>query len=55
MPSLLTTSDVLGTGWYAADAARVKPGGTVVVVEDGAIGLLQSCRQSSWAPSASSP
>src|SRR5437773_6772388 len=25
IPSLLTTSDVLGTGWFAADAANVKP------------------------------
>ena len=40
MPSLLTTSDVLGTGWFAADAANVKPGATVVVVGDGAVGLL---------------
>jgi hypothetical protein len=23
LPSLLTTSDVLGTGWFAADAANV--------------------------------
>jgi threonine dehydrogenase-like Zn-dependent dehydrogenase len=40
VPSLLTTSDVLGTGWFAADAANVKPGSTVVVVGDGAVGLL---------------
>src|SRR4051794_31551814 len=40
IPSLLATSDVLGTGWYAADAARVKPGSTVVVVGDGAVGLM---------------
>ena len=40
IPSLLATSDVLGTGWFAADAANVKPGGTVVVVGDGAVGLL---------------
>jgi threonine dehydrogenase-like Zn-dependent dehydrogenase len=39
-PSLLATSDVLGTGWFAADTASVKPGGTVVVVGDGAVGLL---------------
>lgn len=38
--SLLTTSDVLGTGWFAADAANVKRGSTVVVVGDGAVGLL---------------
>jgi threonine dehydrogenase-like Zn-dependent dehydrogenase len=40
VPSLLTTSDVLGTGWFAADAANVKPGSTVVVVGDGAVGIL---------------
>ena len=40
IPSLLATSDVLGTGWYAADAARVKPGSTVAVVGDGAVGLM---------------
>ena len=40
IPSLLTTSDVLGTGWFAADAANVKPGSTVVVVGDGAVGFL---------------
>lgn len=40
IPGLLATSDVLGTGWFAADAARVRPGGTVVVVGDGAVGLM---------------
>lgn len=40
IPSLLATSDVLGTGWYAADAARVQPGCTAVVVGDGAVGLM---------------
>lgn len=40
IPSLLATSDVLGTGWFAADAANVKQGNTVVVVGDGAVGLL---------------
>ncbi|MGX5843824.1 zinc-dependent alcohol dehydrogenase family protein [Mesorhizobium sp. ArgA1] len=40
IPSLLATSDVLGTGWYAASAARVQPGSTVVVVGDGAVGLM---------------
>jgi threonine dehydrogenase-like Zn-dependent dehydrogenase len=40
LPSLLTISDVLGTGWFAADAANVKPGSTAVVVGDGAVGLL---------------
>ncbi len=40
IPSLLAVSDVLGTGWYAADAASVKPGSTVVVVGDGAVGLM---------------
>jgi threonine dehydrogenase-like Zn-dependent dehydrogenase len=40
VPHLLATSDVLGTGWYAADAAQVREGGTVVVVGDGAVGLM---------------
>ena len=40
IPSLLTLSDVMGTGWFAAEAANVKPGGTVAVVGDGAVGLL---------------
>lgn len=40
LPSLLTLSDVMGTGWFAADAANVKPGSIVVVVGDGAVGLL---------------
>ncbi|MFC7258482.1 zinc-dependent alcohol dehydrogenase family protein [Streptomyces lutosisoli] len=39
IPSLLTLSDVMGTGWYAAVAAEVQPGSTVVVVGDGAVGL----------------
>lgn len=40
VPSLLAVSDVMGTGWFAADAANVKPGATVAVVGDGAVGLL---------------
>jgi threonine dehydrogenase-like Zn-dependent dehydrogenase len=39
IPSLLTLSDVMGTGWFAAVAARVEPGMTVLVVGDGAVGL----------------
>src|ERR687895_1768537 len=39
MPSLLAASDVLGTGWFGADAANVQPGQTVAVVGDGAVGL----------------
>ena len=39
MPSLLTLSDVMGTGHHAARAARVAPGKTVAVVGDGAVGL----------------
>src|SRR6266513_2277536 len=38
--NLLALSDVMGTGWFAADAANVKPGKTVAVVGDGAVGLL---------------
>lgn len=40
IPHLLATSDVLGTGWYAAVAAEVRPGSTAVVVGDGAVGLM---------------
>ena len=40
IPSLLTLSDVMGTGWFGAEAADIKPGKTVVVVGDGAVGLL---------------
>ncbi|MGH8139268.1 MAG: zinc-dependent alcohol dehydrogenase family protein [Steroidobacteraceae bacterium] len=39
IPSFQAVSDVMGTGWFAADAANVKPGSTVVVVGDGAVGL----------------
>ncbi|MFD8913046.1 zinc-dependent alcohol dehydrogenase family protein [Streptomyces sp. NPDC059575] len=39
VPGLLAVSDVMGTGWYAALAAEVRPGSTVVVVGDGAVGL----------------
>jgi threonine dehydrogenase-like Zn-dependent dehydrogenase len=39
MPSLLTLTDVMGTGHHAAVAAKVEPGRTVAVVGDGAVGL----------------
>lgn len=39
IPSLLALSDVMCTGWHAAVCANVEPGGTVVVVGDGAVGL----------------
>ena len=39
MPSLLTLSDVMGTGHHAALAAKVGPAKTVAVVGDGAVGL----------------
>ena len=39
MPSLLTLSDVMGTGHHAAVAAKVARGETVAVVGDGAVGL----------------
>ena len=35
LPSLMGVSDVLGTGWFASDAAAVGPGKTVAVVGDG--------------------
>jgi len=37
--SLLTLSDVMSTGHHAAVCAGVRPGGTVAVVGDGAVGL----------------
>jgi alcohol dehydrogenase len=39
VPALLSLSDVMGTGHHAALAARVRPGSTVAVVGDGAVGL----------------
>src|SRR5256714_10828753 len=39
MPSLLTLSDVIGTGHHAAVVAKVAPGKSVAVVGDGAVGL----------------
>lgn len=39
MPSLLTLSDVMGTGHHAAVVAKVSPGKSVAVVGDGAVGL----------------
>lgn len=40
LPSLLAASDVLGTGWFAADCAGAAPGKTIAVVGDGAVGLM---------------
>jgi threonine dehydrogenase-like Zn-dependent dehydrogenase len=40
VPSLLSASDVLGTGWFGAVAAEARPGKTLAVVGDGAVGLL---------------
>ena len=40
VPSLVSASDVLGTGWFGAVAAEAGPGKTVAVVGDGAVGLL---------------
>lgn len=39
VPSILALSDVMCTGWHAAVCADVRPGSTVVVVGDGAVGL----------------
>jgi threonine dehydrogenase-like Zn-dependent dehydrogenase len=39
LPSLLTLSDVYLTGYHAAHLARIRPGQTVTVVGDGAVGL----------------
>ncbi|MFB2581379.1 zinc-dependent alcohol dehydrogenase family protein [Herbiconiux sp. P15] len=40
LPSLLTLSDVFGTGYHAAVRGGVGPGSTVTVIGDGAVGLL---------------
>jgi threonine dehydrogenase-like Zn-dependent dehydrogenase len=40
LPSLLTLSDVYGTGYHAALKGGVAPGSTVTVIGDGAVGLL---------------
>lgn len=40
LASLLTLSDVYGTGWHAAHRADVTAGDTVAVIGDGAVGLL---------------
>ena len=39
LPGVLALSDVMCTGWHAAVCADVRPGSTVVVVGDGAVGL----------------
>jgi threonine dehydrogenase-like Zn-dependent dehydrogenase len=39
MPSLMTLTDVMGTGHHAALAADVGPGKSVAIVGDGAVGL----------------
>src|SRR5258708_39332368 len=44
MPSLLTLSDVMGTGHHAAVAAKVGPGKTVAVVAVGLCGVLAARR-----------
>jgi threonine dehydrogenase-like Zn-dependent dehydrogenase len=40
LASLLTLSDVYGTGWHAAHRANVTAGDTVAVIGDGAVGLM---------------
>ncbi|EAP98272.1 putative dehydrogenase [Janibacter sp. HTCC2649] len=40
LASLLTLSDVYGTGWHAALRGGVTKGSTVTVIGDGAVGLL---------------
>jgi len=39
IPSLLSLSDVMCTGYHAAKMARIKPGQSVTVIGDGAVGL----------------
>ena len=54
MPSLLTLSDVMGTGHHAALTARVGPGRTAAIVGDGAVGLCGVIQQGASVPSKSS-
>lgn len=54
IPSFLAASDVFGTGWYAADAARVQPGSTVVIVGEARSALWAYLRRNRWTPAASS-
>ena len=46
--TLVVTSDVMGTGWFAAATANVKPGKTVAVIDDGAVGFLGVCPPNKW-------
>ncbi|MDO4928512.1 MAG: zinc-binding dehydrogenase [Corynebacterium sp.] len=39
LADFLALTDVMGTGYHAAKAAQVRPGATVAVVGDGAVGL----------------
>ena len=39
IPSLLSLSDVMSTGYHAARKAGIQPGQTVTVIGDGAVGL----------------
>jgi len=40
LASLITLSDVYGTGWHAAKRGNVTRGSTVTVIGDGAVGLM---------------
>lgn len=39
IPGLLALADVMATGWHAAICGGVRPGATVAVIGDGAVGL----------------
>lgn len=54
IPSLLALSDVMGTGWFAADAARVKPGRRSRSSEMARSDCSACSRRSRWASSGSS-
>jgi alcohol dehydrogenase-like protein len=54
LASLLAASDVLGTGWFAAVAAGVRPGSTVAVVGMAPSACSASCLRSSSELSGSS-
>jgi threonine dehydrogenase-like Zn-dependent dehydrogenase len=54
VPSLLALSDVMGTGWFAADAANVKLGSTVVVSVTAQLACSVYYPPNRWEPRGSS-
>jgi threonine dehydrogenase-like Zn-dependent dehydrogenase len=51
---VLFLTDILSTGWMAADQATVEQGDTIVVWGAGPVGLSRPSPRASWGPSRSS-